>query len=162
MRPLICLLTAFLLTTETHGLLAQQLPAAATSAREVFKPKLGDIMLSLQTRHAKLSLAGEAQNWALADLQIEELKELFEDAERYYPTFKDVPVKQMIEAIANPAIAEVDKAVTTKDQPGFIRAFRKLTAACNSCHQAANRPFIVIQRPPTSAFPNQSFAPLRN
>jgi hypothetical protein len=40
-------------------------------------------------------------------------------------------------------------------------AYNNLTAACNTCHQSANRPFIVIQRPTGSAFPNQSFAPKR-
>ena len=43
--------------------------------------------------------------------------------------------------------------------PRFVAAYDKLTAACNTCHQSANRPFIVIQRPTASAFPNQSFAP---
>ena len=32
---------------------------------------------------------------------------------------------------------------------------------CTTCHQSANRPFIVIQRPANSTFPNQSFAPKR-
>jgi hypothetical protein len=48
-----------------------------------------------------------------------------------------------------------------RDFAKFTGAFDKLTAACNACHEAANRGFIVIQRPATSAFPNQSFAPQR-
>jgi hypothetical protein len=141
---------------------AEQTPASAPSAPEVYRPKLIDIMLTVQTRHARLSLAGEARNWPLAEFQVEELKEAFEDAEKYHATFKDVPVKKMIEAIANPAIADVEKAVAAKDHADFVWAFRKLTVACNRCHEAANRPFIVIQRHATSSFPNQSFAPHRN
>jgi hypothetical protein len=48
-----------------------------------------------------------------------------------------------------------------RDREKFAVAFDKATAACNTCHVGANRGFIVIQRPATSAFPNQSFAPKR-
>jgi hypothetical protein len=125
-------------------------------------PKLAEIMLMLQIRHAKLSLAGEAQNWPLAKFQIEELKEAFEDAEKYHPMFKDIPIKGMIDGIANPAVAAVEKAVDSKDRTSFVRAFEGLTAACNNCHRAANFNYIVIQRPATSPYPNQSFQPVRN
>lgn len=163
MKSLVSALAAILLTIAAIPQLQAQQPAApAPAAGEVYRPRLADIMLMLQIRHAKLSLAGEARNWPLADFQAEELKEAFEDAEKYYPTFKDVPVKKMIETIANPAIAEVEKAIATKDHAGFVRAFRGLTAACNSCHESSNRPFLIIQRPATSPFPNQSFAPSRN
>jgi hypothetical protein len=59
-------------------------------------------------------------------------------------------------------IAEVEKAVKARDRVAFVAAFDKLTAACNACHQAANRAFIVIQRPVGATFPNQPFAPKRN
>ena len=59
-------------------------------------------------------------------------------------------------------IEDVEKAIKAKDRTRFAAAYDKLTAACNTCHQSANRAFIVIQRPSSSAFPNQSFAPRRN
>jgi hypothetical protein len=43
-----------------------------------------------------------------------------------------------------------------RDREKFAVAFDKATAACNTCHVGANRGFIIIQRPATSAFPNQS------
>ena len=58
-------------------------------------------------------------------------------------------------------IGEIEAAIKARDGKAFTTAFDKLTAACNACHEAANRGFIVIQRPAASAFPNQSFAPRR-
>jgi hypothetical protein len=52
-------------------------------------------------------------------------------------------------------------AIKARDRAKFPAAYDKLTAACNSRHQGSNRGFIVVQRPPASAFPNQSFAPKR-
>lgn len=140
----------------------QQAPQRPAAAAEGYKPKLADIMLMLQTRHAKLSLSGEEQNWPLAEFQLEELKEAFEDAEKHHPIFKDVPVKDMIESVAIPAVAEVEKAVAAKNRAEFVRAFQELTTACNNCHLGANRGHFVIQRPAVSPYPNQSFAPSEN
>ena len=58
-----------------------------------------------------------------------------------------MPVGRMIETTAMPPIADVEAAIKAKDRDKFIAAFDKLTAACNTCHQSANRRFIVIQRP---------------
>jgi hypothetical protein len=67
----------------------------------------------------------------------------------------------MIEAATMPPIGDIEAAVKARDSAKFVAAFDRLTAACNACHEAANRGFVVIQRPSTSAFPNQSFAPRR-
>jgi hypothetical protein len=148
-------------------LLAIALAGAAALAQQAappvkpYTPGLGEFMLSAQTRHAKLWLAGNVQNWVLADYAIDELKEGLEDVVKYIPTFKDIPIGQMIESIATAPITEVENAIKAKDRTKFVSAFDKLTEACNSCHQATNRGFIVVQRPTTSPFPNQSFTPVR-
>jgi len=128
---------------------------------KAYSPGVAEIMIATQIRHAKLWLAGEARNWELADYEIDELKEGLEDIVKYFPTYKDMPVGKMIEATAMPPVADVEAAVKAKDRAKFTAAFDKLTTACNTCHQSANRPFIVIQRPAGSTFPNQSFAPKR-
>jgi hypothetical protein len=139
---------------------------ASTSAQQLsqlaYKPELIEFMVFTQIRHAKLWLAGNAGNWELADYEIDELKEVLENAAKYVPDYKGSPVAKMIESIAMTPIEEVGNAIKAKDRVRFVTAYDKLTAACNSCHQSANRPFIVIQRPSGSAFPNQSFAPQRN
>jgi len=127
-----------------------------------YKPELIEFMIFTQIRHAKLWLAGNAGNWELADYEIDELKEVLENAAKHVPDYKGMPVGKMIETVALAPIEDVEKAIKAKDRARFITAYDQLTAACNTCHKSANRPFIVIQRPSASVFPNQSFAPRRN
>ncbi|HXJ78744.1 MAG TPA: hypothetical protein VMS64_08705 [Candidatus Methylomirabilis sp.] len=122
---------------------------------------LAEIMLFTQMRHAKLWLAGSARNWELADYEIDELKEGFEDAVKHVPTYDGIPVGPMIQSMMTGPIGQVEAAIKARDSGKFTASFHMLTAACNSCHAAANRAFIVIKRPGTSVFPNQSFAPRR-
>jgi hypothetical protein len=134
-------------------------PAQSPAPARTYSPGVADIMIATQMRHAKLWLAGDARNWDLAEYQIGELKEGLEDIVKYFPVYKDVPIGQMIEATVMTPLAEVEAAIKTRDRTRFGSTFDKLTAACNTCHESSNRPFIVIQRPANSAFPNQSFAP---
>jgi hypothetical protein len=120
---------------------------------------LAEIMLFTQVRHAKLWLAGSARNWELADYEIDELKEGFDDAVKHVPTYEGVPVGPMIQAMMTGPISQVEAAIKARDSGKFTASFDRLTAACNSCHAAAHRAFVVITRPGTSVFPNQSFAP---
>jgi hypothetical protein len=135
--------------------------AQSADASKGYAPGLIEIMIMTQIRHAKLWLAGDAGNWDLADYEIDELKEGLEDVVKYFPKYKDIPVGQMIEATIMAPIGEAESAIKARDRARFAAAYNNLTAACNTCHQSANRPFIVIQRPTGSAFPNQSFAPKR-
>jgi hypothetical protein len=152
--PLACA-AALACTLSIHGGTA----LAESSNSKSYSPGVADIMIATQVRHAKLWLAGDARNWELADYEIDELKEGLEDIVKYFPVYKDVPVGQMIEATIMAPIAEVEASVKARDRAKFVSAFDKLTAACNTCHESSNRPFIVVQRPTASAFPNQSFAP---
>lgn len=136
-------------------------PTQTPNPAKSYSPGVAEIMIMTQIRHAKLWFAGDARNWELADYQIDELKEGLEDLITYFPVYKDIPVGRMTEATAMPAIADVEAAIKAKDRTKFGNAFDKLTAACNTCHQSANRPFIVVQRPATSPFSNQLFAPKR-
>ena len=141
---------------------SQSAPPAAGKEPHAHAPALADMMMMTQFRHAKLWLAGDLRNWELADYQLDELKEGLEDVIKHVPVYKDMPVGQMIEKTIMAPLDEVEKAIKERDRAKFVSTFDKLTTACNSCHQATNRGFIVIQRPAASSFPNQSFAPKRN
>ena len=132
------------------------------AAREPYIPGLGEIMTLTQMRHLKLWLAGSAKNWDLADYELDELKEGFEDAAKYFERVDDIPIADLISSSVRPELPELKKAIDARDGTKFAAAFDKLTAACNSCHQAAKHGYIVIQRPTSSPFPNQSFAPPEN
>jgi hypothetical protein len=131
----------------------------AVAQKGAYSPGIAEIMITTQIRHAKLWLAGDVRNWDLADYGIDELKEGLEDVVKHFPIYKDMPVGQMIEATIMAPITEVEQAIKARDRAKFVRTFDKLTEACNGCHQAANRAFIVIQRPSASTFPNQSCTP---
>ena len=147
---------AFALIT---GLMIVTSTEATSESAQPYTPGLVEFMMHVQSHHAKLWLAGNARNWDLADYQVDELKELLEDIAKRVPDYKGTPVGKMIEAISMPPINDIEGAVKSRDFGKFAAAFDKLTAACNACHEAANRGFITIQRPATSPFPNQSFAP---
>ena len=136
------------------------LPLAATAEpNDPFKPGLGEIMSLQQMRHIKLWFAGQAGNWGLADYELDELKEGFEDIAKYYPTHDGVPTGTMAEAIIAREVADLNKIIEAKDKKQFVAAYDKLTASCNACHQASKHEFIAIRRPTSNPYTNQSFAP---
>ena len=129
----------------TTGLAIVTRRRSATGSQP-YTPGLVEFMLQVQSHHAKLWLAGNARNWDLADYQVDELKELLEDIAKRVPKYKGTPVGQMIETTTMPPIGDIEGAIKARDCK-FTAAFDKLTVACNACHEAANRCFIVIQRP---------------
>ena len=114
-----------------------------------------------QVRHAKLWLAGDAKNWGLADYEWKELREGFDDIKTSFPTRPDspVPIDQAIETIMTDPMKQLGDAIARKDSKAFAAAFDMLTEGCNACHQATNHAFTVLQKPKSSPFPNQNFAP---
>ena len=134
-------------------------PSHEPAAKETYASGLGEIMSLQQMRHLKLWFAGAAKNWALADYELDELKEGFDDLIKFFPTKDDMPVGQMAGSTAVPTLPDLKAAIDARDAAKFAAAFDKLTGACNSCHQASNHGFIVIQRPASSPYSNQSFAP---
>ena len=122
-------------------------------------PGLEQFMNIIQAEHAKLWYAGSARNWPLAAYQLGEIKEVMSDVQDIVPTFKSLPLAQMLDAVITGPIAELEKALDAKDSAKFAGSYDKLTAACNSCHQATGMGFVVIRRPLQPGFPNQDFAP---
>jgi hypothetical protein len=115
-------------------------------------PGLGEIMTLQQLRHIKLWFAGHAGNWPLADYEIGELQEGFEDADKLVGG-------GMVEVMVGATIKELQKAVNEKNGPAFNTAFDGLSAGCNNCHHTLGRAFIVIQRPTLVPYSDQSFTP---
>ena len=113
-----------------------------------------------QMRHVKLWFAGEAGNWKLAQYELDELKEGFDDVVRLHPTHKDapLPVSEIVPKIMGEPLSNLGQAVVARDRARFAKAYDALTAGCNSCHEATNFGFNVVRRPAVNPYPNQSFA----
>src|SRR5277367_1725968 len=130
---------------------AQPAPAVMP-ADEPHQPGLGEIMSLQQMRHIKLWFAGNAANWPLADYEIGELGEGFNDVRKLLGNdIVDQNVGKPIEALG--------KAIDGKDRKAFIAAFDNLSAGCNACHHMLDHGFIAIQRPNMLPYSNQNFAP---
>jgi hypothetical protein len=120
------------------------------AAPVVGQEDLADIMGATQWRHLKLSFAGSVKNWGLADYEVAQIGKSFRRAAQFYPVFENIPVARLIGEISEPALAEVEKSIKDRDGAAFLKSFDKLTAACNSCHQAAKLGFIKMQVPTAS------------
>jgi hypothetical protein len=132
---------------------------ASEASRQPYYPRLGDIMGITQMRHFKLWYAGNVKNWPLAKYELGQINASFQDAPKLFP---NIPAADM-RSMAQPA-EEIRRAIEAKDSAKFDNAFKKLTSACNSCHQAAGVGFIDMRVPMTSPmmtspFSDQSFSP---
>lgn len=130
-------------------------------APEAYAPGLGEIMAQTATRHAKLWFAGQAGNWPLAEYELDELAEGFEDAAKYHPTHKSspVPLPRLIAKTMDAPLRQLAAAAKAQDGPAFARQYDALTQGCNACHLSSNFGFNVVTRPTHNPFANQSFAP---
>jgi hypothetical protein len=115
-------------------------------------PGLGEIMTLQQLRHIKLWFAGRAGNWALADYEIGELNEGFEDVNKLLGG-------DTVEKMVGDPIKALQKAIGDKNRAAFTAAFDKLSAGCNACHRTLDHGFIVIQRPALLPYSDQVFEP---
>jgi hypothetical protein len=135
---------------------AQDKPASASAAaalpEEPYQPSLSDIMARQQMRHIKLWFAGHGANWPLADYEIGELKDGFDDVARLLGG-------DIVDQHVGAGIAAVEQAVEGKDASAFTAAFDRLTAGCNACHHDLDHGFIVIGRPASLPYSDQLFAP---
>jgi hypothetical protein len=119
-----------------------------------YVPRLSDLMVVIQIRHAKLFYAVKARNWPLADFELEQLVGTLKEAGRYYPN--TAPPMILDGKIAS----SLSEAIKAKNEAKFDHAFDEMNAGCNQCHGAANRAFIIIRRPSyPSAFSNQKYGP---
>lgn len=131
-------------------------PAPAT-----YRPGLGDLMTAtVQPRHIKLGLAGQAANWTYAAYELHELQEAFERVTRVWPRYRrTMPIGDMIESTVNQPMAALGLAIKAGDARQFAAAYGQLTSGCNACHRSAERPMIVIRPPDSSPYPDQDFRP---
>jgi hypothetical protein len=158
MRQVFMIAVATMLTV-TAASAQQHHEGAPAAIAGGYAPRLGDLMITQQIRHSKLWFAVAANNWELAEHSLEGLKTGFADLTQLYPTIYGVTAAPVIAALNKREIAELGRAVGSRDRVKFTIAFDQLTAACNACHQAAKHGFIVVQQPISPPFNNQSFAP---
>jgi len=132
---------------------------AAHDARKNYVPGLEQFMGVILNQHAKLWYAAQARNWELAAFALGEIKEVMSDVQDLVPTFKNLSLAEMLDAVITKEIADLEQAIDAKNFKAVVAGYGKLTQACNTCHQTTGNGFIVIQRPTRPGFPNQDFSP---
>jgi hypothetical protein len=139
-------------------LTAVQAQTQAPAQPQTYRPGLGDLMtMTVQPRHTKLGLAGQAKNWTYAAYELHELEESFERAARVWPMYRNTNIAETLPATTKEPMEALAAAIKASDSARFTEAYARLTDTCNACHQSAERAMVVIQVPKGSPFPDQDF-----
>lgn len=105
----------------------------------------------------KLGLAVDAQNRALQGYYVHEVEEVLERIEEIQEV-DGIEIGKLVKANLVPAFEALEGAVEVGDQSRIDLAYGELITACNTCHKAANRPYIHIERRVDNPY-LQDFAP---
>jgi len=135
---------------QRQSLLVTMLAAALVAAAPVTAaagegPGLVALMGHLQYYAHKLGLAVSSQNKALQGYYVHEVEEVIEELEDIEKS-DEVEVAKLVKANLVPAFETLEQAVDAGDQARVDVAYEGLLSACNTCHKAANRPYIHIVR----------------
>ncbi len=125
--------------------------------KSAYHPELGEQMLAIQIRHARLWYAGEAQNWTLAAFELQEIKEAFDAVVEQNPEhaiFQPQRLADILPAVTKKPLLALRDAIDRGDKAEFERTFDGLSTACTSCHKTAGNDFLVIERPKTPLLDN--------
>lgn len=137
-------------------------PAAATTVAAPAAPELGQQMLELQIRHARLWQPGAARNWLLAQFELAELRESLAGVVELngdHAALQPNRLADVLPTFMDPALKQMQAAVDTQDGPAFDEAYDAVSKACTACHASADHAFLVIQRPQSPMLDNLKAAP---
>lgn len=128
--------------------------ADTTKTTAIYKPGFGEFMSAIQAHHIKLWLAGNNDNWPLADFELSEIKEIVEDIKTYQQERQET---KHLDMLAVP-LDSMDKSIKDKNPAAFKRNFIYLTNTCNNCHHEVNFEFNRVKIPVGNPFVNQDFS----
>ena len=130
--------------------------------KSAYHPELGEQMLTLQIRHARLWFAGKAQNWTLAAFELQEIKEAFDAVVEQNPEhaiFQPQRLADILPAMTKAPIMELRDAIDHGNRAEFEKAYDSLSTACTGCHKVAGNDFLIIQRPTAPILDNLHTVP---
>ena len=141
-------------TPDKNADLQARIDSLQNKVNSAYVPGTGEIMNGIvQPHHLKLWLAGQNQNWQLAEYERHMLMGGFTRIQKYHkgkPEATDV-------VMAFPAMSAIENAIREKDVKAFKSSFAGLTNSCNTCHQVLKCGFNVIVVPSGNNLGNQSF-----
>jgi hypothetical protein len=112
-------------------------------------------MLEVGRRFELLGEAVEAGRWELAEFELQELEEVFDDlALAPVPEeSRDVDLQGIREAFLETHPPELASALEGRDRTAFAEAFERAALTCNGCHKASSHAFIEVPTVPGQRVP---------
>jgi hypothetical protein len=122
------------------------------------------VMVSVAYHFNNLWFAGQAGNWPLAEFYWGETRSHLRWAVRVIPVRKDkekrdVNLGDILQALENSPLKQLQEAIQAKDRDKFAAAYRFALEGCYSCHKAADKPYLRPQVPDRPAEPTINFDP---
>jgi cytochrome c553 len=119
-------------------------------------PSLGEVMVQVGRRFEVAGRAAAAGRFELANFEIGELEELFQNDVPRASFPKEGPtahIRSVADAFLRSAPPELKKAAAASDPAAFAQAFQRAAAMCNACHQASAKAFIQVPFVPGRSVP---------
>lgn len=124
-------------------------------------PRYGALMLEIGRRFELLGEAADAGRWELAEFELQELEEVFDDL-ALAPSpeeSRDVDLKGIREAFLETNPPELASALQRQDAAAFAEAFERAALTCNGCHKASSHAFIEVPTVPGQRVPRLDRVP---
>jgi hypothetical protein len=115
----------------------------SASARVGYGTAMGDVA----RRFELLGRAAIAGRFELADYELGEISEIFEEVLPHAALPKEghpEVLPALVSAFLQKQVPELQRALTTRDRAQAAAAFARTATACNGCHQASGHGFIEV------------------
>lgn len=127
-------------------------PAAADSALEVTY-----LMGHLGNYTNKVGWATAAQNPALAGFYLDKMDQVLAEMLKI-ERWEGIPIGGMAQATMGNSLKALRSKIDEGDWAGAGETYRGMTLACNSCHAATRREYVVIEPVGETPAPGQRFS----
>jgi len=114
-------------------------------------------MAEVARRFELVGRAAAAGRYELAEYQLDEIGEAFEDAlPRASPPKEGHPevLPALAESFRGAQLPELSRALKSHDKAQIAAAFERAAGACNACHQASGHGFIEVPRVAGKSIPS--------
>ena len=133
-----------------------QAPAPASAAPEP-PSRYGALMVEVGHRFETLGRAERAGRYDLAEFELGELGEVFEEDLPHAEPPKEnkgrVDLNGLADAFQKTHPPELEVALKKRDRTAFAAAFARASVTCNGCHKASGHEYLEISSEPGAAVP---------
>lgn len=132
-------------------------PEAGTAAQESPERAVTRLMGQLSVFSNKVGWALEGQNQPLALFYLDKIDEVMNDLTKV-ERWEGIPIGGMARATMSGSLQALRSNVEKGDPAAALETYRSMTLACNSCHSATRREYIVIAPVAGDPAPGQQFS----